>query len=410
MARIVLAQAAELGRQPDFRADSRHLCLAYMAEFDPPRVAPPWMNPYVGEENSGNFGDLAWMLHGAVGGAFGDAANQELSEAFPPKPRHPARHQYGLQIAERRGKILGELSIAGSILTTIAQMTDTETVMNLLRKVPLFASLKDEDKVCIEETEEWRLPAGEMLVEEGKRAEYFFVLLEGEMSVWKKHAEQDVVVARNRPGAFFGEVPLLLGTPYMLSGRAECDCRLIVFPEEAFWKLLRLCPAISGEIFRAMATRLRNIEGSARQQEKLEALGTMSAGLAHELNNPSSAAQRIAVHLGEVIQTIQSVAHRLHHALEHEHWDRLIAVVGEVLKNLSADKHHHSIEESDSEDALTAWLREGGVTDAWQIAPTLVGAGLDTSSTNFSARTSAKERFRRRVAVDRLAAEDSNPA
>ncbi len=162
--------------------------------------------------------------------------------------------------------------------------------------------------------------------------------------------------------------------------RAEGDCRLIVFPEEAFWKLLRLCPAISGEIFRAVATRLRNIEGSARQQEKLEALGTMSAGLAHELNNPSSAAQRIAVHLGEVIQMIQSVAHRLHHTLEHEHWDRLIALVGEVLKNPSAGKQYHSIEQSDSEDVLTAWLREGGVNDAWQIAPVLVGAGLEMSA------------------------------
>ena len=256
-------------------------------------------------------------------------------------------------------------------------MTDTEAVMNLLRQVPLFASLKDEDKVCIEETEEWRLPAGEMLVKEGKHAEHFFVLLEGEMSVWKKHADQDVVVARNRPGAFFGEVPLLLGTPYMLSGRAERDCRLIVFPEEAFWKLLRLCPEISGEIFRAVATRLRNIEGSARQQEKLEALGTMSAGLAHELNNPSSAAQRIAVHLEEVIQTIQSVAHRLHHALEHEHWDRLIALLNEALEKPLANKEYHSIEQSDSEDVLSAWLREGGVSDAWKIAPTLVGAGLE---------------------------------
>ena len=270
--------------------------------------------------------------------------------------------------------------VIGPILTTIAQMTDYEAVTALLRKVPLFANLKDEDKVCIEETEEWQLAAGEMLVKEGEPAEHFFVLLEGEISLWKEHGDEEIVVARSRPGAFFGEVPLLLGTPYMLSGRAERGCRLIVFPEEAFWKLLRLCPAVSGEIFRTMATRLRNIEGSARQQEKLEALGTMSAGLAHELNNPSSAAQRIAVHLGEVIRTIQSVAHRLHHTLEHEHWDRLIAVVGEVLKNLSADKHYHSIEQSDSEDALTAWLREGGVTDAWKIAPTLVGAGLDMSA------------------------------
>jgi CRP-like cAMP-binding protein len=129
-------------------------------------------------------------------------------------------------------------------------MTSCEAVMNLLRQIPLFANLTDEEKVCIEQTEEWRLPEGEMLVKEGEPAEHFFVLLEGEISVWKKHDDQELVVARGRPGAFFGEVPLLLGTPYMLSGRAECDCRLIVFPEEAFWKLLRLCPAVSGEIFR----------------------------------------------------------------------------------------------------------------------------------------------------------------
>jgi signal transduction histidine kinase len=165
----------------------------------------------------------------------------------------------------------------------------------------------------------------------------------------------------------------------MLSALAESDCRLIVFPEQEFWKLLRLCPAISTEIFRAVLTRLRNIEGSAQQQEKLEALGTMSAGLAHELNNPSSAAQRTAVHLGEVMQAIQSVAHRLQHSLEREHWDRLISLLTEaLLESPSAGERYHSIEQSDSEDALAAWLRGKGVPDAWKIAPVFVGAGLET--------------------------------
>ena len=271
--------------------------------------------------------------------------------------------------SRRRGKILGEPSMFLPILTTIAQMTDAETVMNLLRQVPLFINLKDEDKICIEETEEWRLSEGELVVKAGEPAEHFFVLLEGEISVSKKDGDQEIVVARYTSGAFFDEVPLLLGVPYILTARAESVSRLIVFAEEGFWRLLRLCPAISSEIFRAMATRLRNLEGSAQQQQKLEALGTMSAGLAHELNNPSAAAQRIAAHLGEVIQAIQSVTHRLHHTLEHEHWDRLIALVGEVLKNPSAGKRPHSMEQSDSEDALAAWLREGGVTDAWKSLP-----------------------------------------
>jgi CRP-like cAMP-binding protein len=112
-------------------------------------------------------------------------------------------------------------------LSSVSQITDYEKLLTRLRRVPLFANLKDEQKVCLEGTEEWRLAADEMLFQEGEKAENFFVLLGGEIRITKKHG----VVSRNRPSAFFGEIPLLLRTPYMLSARADCDCRLIVFPE-----------------------------------------------------------------------------------------------------------------------------------------------------------------------------------
>jgi thioredoxin reductase (NADPH) len=147
----------------------------------------------------------------------------------------------------------------------MTQITDCEGLMTQLRTVPLFADVKDEDSACIEQAEEWRLPAGEVFVRERDPLEHFFVVLEGEVSLTKKHGDQQIVVARYRPGAFFGEVPLLLGVPSILTARAESDCRLIVFPEEGFWRLLRLCRSVAGEIFRAMAARLRDLEGSKQQ-------------------------------------------------------------------------------------------------------------------------------------------------
>jgi hypothetical protein len=170
-------------------------------------------------------------------------------------PRHGSMKRVAPVVDE--GSVAIE-HVLGPILTTIAQMTDYEAVTALLRKVPLFANLKDEDKVCIEETEEWQLAAGEMLVKEGEPAEHFFVLLEGEISLWKEHGDQEIVVARSRPGAFFGEVPLLLGTPYMLSGRAERDCRLIVSQRKRFGSCCgstrRLRVRFSGHWRRAFAT------------------------------------------------------------------------------------------------------------------------------------------------------------
>ena len=202
-------------------------------------------------------------------------------------------------------------------MSATTHATNSDSLLEQLRSIPLFTDLQDEDRECYQPCgRDGGSSPAKSLLRKARLPTHFFVLLEGEVSVSKIYGDQRVVVARYRPGAFFGEVPLLLDVPYILTARAEQDSRLIVFPAEGFWALLRLCPSIAGEIFRAMAVRLRNLEGSNRQQEKLASLGRMSAGLAHELNNPAAAAQRIAVYLGEVIQTIQGVAHELHQTLE----------------------------------------------------------------------------------------------
>ena len=92
-------------------------------------------------------------------------------------------------------------------MSPTTQLTDVDVLLQQLRRVPLFAELKDEDRVCFDHAEERMLAAGELLVREGETADKFFVLLDGEISVSKAYGSDRVVVARYRPGAFSAKCP-----------------------------------------------------------------------------------------------------------------------------------------------------------------------------------------------------------
>ena len=183
-------------------------------------------------------------------------------------------------------------------------------VVNQLRATPLFGGLDDallERLVQMGEIVD--LPPGSVLIREGDEADAMFVVLDGEVEITKRADASEIPVARVGPGSLQGEIGALEGGRRLASVRAVTQVEALRIPVSAVRELLSAGPDVSLAIIRTAVTRLRALESTLREREKLAGLGTMAAGLAHELNNPAAAAIRAARALGEALAEAEARPH-----------------------------------------------------------------------------------------------------
>ena len=245
-----------------------------------------------------------------------------------------------------------------------------------LAKSQLFPTLSTEQLRKLSECgTQLQLQPGEILFAEGDLTYYFYVVLSGEIKITKTIGEEELVIVIHQPGEFTGELGMLMGEPCKATGRSVGNSTVLKIKD--FKQLLTSCPQSVEMFVPTLAERSKELEVQMRQQEKLAALGRLSAGLAHELNNPAAAGKRAAQQLHSKLQNLQNqmLSLRGEHFSDHERqW--LKELQQEAALYVANPSQLDPLAQSDYEDELADWLEEQGIDDGWQLAPTLVGAGI----------------------------------
>jgi signal transduction histidine kinase len=250
----------------------------------------------------------------------------------------------------------------------------------LLRKVPILSSLKDDELHCLEGVQDVHFDKNEVIARQGEISHYFWILLEGELRVSQKTAEQhDMTTAKIEAGSTFGELALLTTVPNSSSVEATVPSHLLQLDEEQFWSLMTSCPQVRKAILGNMAYRIQKIQSTTVQQEKMASLGTLAAGLMHELNNPGSAARRAASQLRENLLRMHELSLKFK---ERDLTSEQKHCIYDLQKQALATKQPlmmNSLDQSDAEEALAEWMESANIENAWKMAPTLVSIGMNAA-------------------------------
>jgi len=239
-----------------------------------------------------------------------------------------------------------------------------------LGRLPIFADLP-EDQIAwfISQSQELTLKADEFYVHQGDPADAMFIVLEGQLQA-RAEFVGGLVTLGSKKGDVTGVLPFSRMKQYPLTGRALTSSRILRFPASLFPELVQKMPELASRLVAVMSDRIRETTRIEQQRDRLAALGKLSAGLAHELNNPASAAKRAASQLRASLKQIKNASHELGAR------DLSPAQKAEIekLENSLIQKNEPPpdvLTISSLEDQLEAVLRSHGQNDLWQLAANL---------------------------------------